>query len=1153
VTGFVHLRVHTEYSLVDSVVRVDPLVDALDKLGMPACAITDQGNVSALVKFYRAAFDRGIKPLIGADVWVAESADDREPTRLTLLCQNRVGFKRLSALLTRSAAGGPVAGRNVVLKEWLTVGALEGLIGLSGAQAGELGRALAAGRDTRAPEVLDYWRTLLPQRFYVELQRLGRPGESAYLGRAVELAAASGVPVVATNDVCFLGRDDFEAHETRVCIGQGATLDDPSRTRRYSEEQYLKSGPDMATLFADLPEALANTVEIAKRCSLELDLGRVFLPDFSADDGSAPRAYLKSRAERGLEERVRQLGIGAADEPRYRERLARELEVIVKMGFEGYFLIVADFIAWARANSIPVGPGRGSGVGSLAAYALGITNLDPLAHDLIFERFLNPERVSLPDFDIDFCIEGRDRVIDYVSGRYGRERVSQIVTYGTMAARAVVRDVGRALGMPYGYVDRIAKLIPFELGITLDKALADDPELRSVYEKEDEVRALIDLAKRLEGLARNVGTHAGGVVIAPAPLTEYMPLYAAESGMLSQLDKDDLEAIGLIKFDFLGLKTLTVIDKALAAINAERAARGEERVDIDAIPMDDAKTYDLLRHCRTTAVFQLESLGMRDLIKKLQPDRFDDLTAIVALFRPGPMQMATEFINRKHRKDGAVVDYLHPKLEGILKPTYGVILYQEQVMQIAQVLAGYSLGGADLLRRAMGKKKPEEMAKQREVFVKGATERGVEAQRAAYIFDLMETFAGYGFNKSHAAAYALIAYQTAWLKAHFTEAYMAAVLTADIDNTDRLVVLKDDCKQFGIALEPPDVNTSVFAFTVPGARRIRYGLGALKGVGQGAVDAIVSEREAHGPFKSMIDLCRRVDLQKINRRVLEALVRSGALDALGPNRATLNDAIGDVLQLAERSAHASAAGQAALFGGDESLGELKHELVPRREWTKRERLQAEYESLGLHLTGHAFDGFADHRDRLNISSIAKIVGGMPSESANFFATRKEVTLAGAVMDIRRRPNRTSLVLDDDTERIEVTLFDETFAQFKHLIAKHAVLIVEGQLRYDDFLNGWRVTAKRVRSADELIEEQARRLTIPWSGELGSFVRDLQRTLKPFTRGGCEVCVDYRSAAGEAQLTLGDAWSVRLTRELRDQLVQLLGENKFAIHYRKHIV
>ena len=1153
-TGFVHLRVHTEYSLVDSLVRVDPLVDALERLEMPACAVTDQGNVSSLVKFYRAAFDRGIKPLIGADVWIAESVDDREPARLTLLCQNRSGFKRLSALLTRSAAAGHVAGRSVLRKDWLTLDALEGLIGLSGAQAGELGRALAPGRDARAPEILDYWRTLLPGRFYLELQRLGRAGEGPYLKRAVELAAARGVPVVATNEVCFLARDDFEAHETRVCIGQGATLEDPARARLYSEEQYLKSAAQMASLFADLPEALANTVEIAKRCSFELELGRVFLPDFAADDGTPPRELLQRRAEAGLENRLRQLGVAAADAPRYRERLARELEVIVKMGFEGYFLIVADFIGWARASSIPVGPGRGSGVGSLAAYALGITNLDPLAHDLIFERFLNPERVSMPDFDIDFCIEGRDRVIDYVSRRYGRDRVSQIVTYGTMAARAVVRDVGRALGYPYGYVDRIAKLIPFELGITLDKALADDPELNAVYEREDEVRGLIDLAKRLEGIARNVGTHAGGVVIAPEPLTEYMPLYAAETGMLSQFDKDDLEAIGLIKFDFLGLKTLTVIDKALATINRERAACGEPAVDIDVIPMDDAKTYELLRHCRTTAVFQLESLGMRDLIKKLQPDRFDDLTAIVALFRPGPMQMATEFINRKHRRDGAVVDYLHPRLEGILKPTYGVILYQEQVMQIAQVLAGYSLGGADLLRRAMGKKKPEEMAQQRAVFVKGATERGVEPARAAYIFDLMETFAGYGFNKSHAAAYALIAYQTAWLKAHFTEAYMAAVLTADVDNTDRLVVLKDDCTRFEIALEPPDVNRSGFAFTVAGPKRISYGLGALKGVGASAVDAIVAERDARGPFKSLLDLCRRVDLQKINRRVLEALARSGALDALGVNRATLMAAIPDVLQLAERSAHAIAAGQATLFGGGEQRDELEHEIAPQREWTKRERLEAERESLGLYLTGHPFDDFREHCEKFTHGAIAKALAGLPHDGAPYLI-RKDVILAGVVMDVRKRGNRVSIVLDDDTERIEVTLFEDVYAQCRHLIAKHAVLIVEGQLRYDDFINGWRVTARRVRSADDAIEEHARRLTIRWpgNGAAGTFIRDLKLTLQPFTRGRCEVCVEYRAALGEAQLTLGEAWSVRLTRELRDQLTRLLGDNRFSIHYPRHIV
>jgi DNA polymerase-3 subunit alpha len=1152
--GFVHLRVHTEYSLVDSLVRVDGLVDAVAAERMPACAITDQGNVSALVKFYKPALARGIKPIVGADVWLAESPEDRELSRFTLLCQNQTGFKRLSTLLTKSAMRGSIAGRHVLLKSWLTPAALEGLIGLSGAQYGELGYALAAGRTARAPALLDEWLERLPGRFYIELQRLGRHGEQQYLAQAVELAAARAVPVVATNEVCFLARDDFEAHETRVCIAQGVTLDDPARPRGYTEAQYLRSPAEMNALFADLPEAVENTVEIAKRCSLELEMGRVFLPDFVAEDRTPPREYLERRAASGLERRLAELKIGPGAAPLYRERLAREIAVICEMGFEGYFLIVADFIAWARSSSIPVGPGRGSGVGSLVAYALGITNLDPIAHDLLFERFLNPERVSLPDFDIDFCIDGRDRVIDYVARRYGRERVAQIATFGTMAARAVVRDVGRALGLPYGYVDRIAKLIPFELGITLDKAMTDDEELRNAYKQEEEVRSLIDLAKRLEGLARNVGTHAGGVVIAPQPITEYMPLYAdADGALLTQLDKDDLEAIGLIKFDFLGLKTLTIIDKAVATINEERRARGEQPLDVDAIAVDDAKTYELLRQCRTTAVFQLESLGMRDLIKRLQPDRFDDLTAIVALFRPGPMQMADEFIARKHLSGGAPPDYLHPRLEATLKPTYGVILYQEQVMQIAQILAGYSLGGADLLRRAMGKKKPEEMAEQRSVFVKGATERGVEAARASHIFDLMETFAGYGFNKSHAAAYALIAYQTAWLKTHYTEAYMAAVLTADLDDTDRLVVLKDELKRLGIVLEPPDVNASVLAFTVAGPKRISYGLGALKGVGPGAVEAIVTERDANGPFTSLFDLTRRVDLTKINRRVLEALVRSGALDSLGANRATLIQGIPHALQAAEHTVLALAAGQATLFGGHEHGDELAHVLTPVREWSKRERLEGERESLGLYLTGHPFDDFVEHCKHFTNGAIAKVLGGLPS-GALPFQVRKDAILAGVVVDVRRRGNRVSILLDDDTERIEVTMFDEVFAQAKHVIAKHAVLLAEGQLRYDDFINGWRLTAKRVRSADDAIEEYARALTIRWPRDAGNdFVRQLQRVLKPFTTGKCEVSIEYRNRGGEALLTLGEAWSVRVTRELRDQLTRLLGDDSFLIHYPKHFV
>jgi DNA polymerase III subunit alpha len=1110
-----------------------------------------------MVKFYRAALERGVKPIIGADVWVGTSQQDPDPTRLTLLCASRDGFKNLSRLLTASHAHGQTQGRAVLREEWLEPAALSGLIALSGAPSGAIGRALLAGRDGEAEALLERWGERMPGRFYLELERLGRPGENEYTEAAVRLAAASGIPLVATNEVCFVERSDFEAHETRVCIAQGRTLDDPNRPRLHTEEQYLKSAEAMRERFAELPEALANTVEIAKRCNLELDLGNIYLPRFEIDGAATAQDHLREQAVLGLERRFEQAAALAASRDIYERRLGRELDVICEMGFEGYFLIVADFIGWARASSIPVGPGRGSGAGSLVAYVLGITDLDPIAHDLLFERFLNPERVSMPDFDVDFCIEGRDRVIDYVSGRYGRDHVSQIITYGTMAARAVVRDVGRVLGMPYGYVDRIAKLIPFELGITLDRALAEDEELRAVYESEDEVRGLIDRARQLEGLARNAGTHAGGVVIAPSPLTEFLPLYSdpQSAALLTQLDKDDVEAIGLIKFDFLGLKTLTIIDKAVASINALRAEHGEEPIDIKAIDGADRRAYDLLNRCQTTAVFQLESRGMKDLIKRLKPDRFDDLVAINALFRPGPLQsgMVDEFIDRKHGRNTGPIDYLHPSLEPILKPTYGVILYQEQVMQIAQVLAGYSLGGADLLRRAMGKKKPEEMAKQRAVFLEGASRQEVPAEQAAHIFDLMEKFAGYGFNKSHSAAYALLAYQTAWLKAHYPEAFMAAVMTADMDNTDKLVVLKDDSKQLGITIEPPNVNRSGRGFSVGGTQRIVYGLGAIKGVGQSVVDVIVAEREAGGPYTSLLDLCRRVGQHRLNRRLLEALVRAGALDDFGLNRATLMNAVADTLRAAEKAALADAVGQAALFGGDAVDIEIAHVFTPVRDWTKRERLEAERESLGLYLTGHPFEDYAEHWRELGRRSIAEILGSLPSEGMPY--ERKAALLAGVVMDIRRRGPRYSILLDDNTERVEVTLFDEVFNQSKHLISKHAVLVVEGQLRYDDFLSAWRLTAQRVRSFDEVIEEQARCITISLTAEETGveLIGRLKEMLEPFRRGKCEVSIRYLSAAGEAQLTCGDSWSVRPTRELREQLGRLLGEDRYAIHYPKHFV
>lgn len=1154
---FIHLTVRSEYSLVDSVVRIPALLEHVAGMEMPAVGLTDQSNVFAMVKFYKAAISKGIKPIIGADVWVGESIEDQEPSRLTLLCANDVGFSNLSRLLTLGFTEGQRHDRALVLKTWFEPQLLGGLIALSGGQFGEVGKILLSSKPDRAPEILDEWVQRFPGRYYLELHRVGRSDESEHLARAVNLASAYGVPIVASNDVRFISRDDFEAHETRICIQHGRTLNDPTRPRDYTENQYLKSPAEMAELFNDLPEALANSVEIAQRCNFQLTLGQHCLPDFQVPDGKNTGAYLKEQASVRLSSKgLGGAASGTAEPNEYEQRLEQELGVICEMGFEGYFLIVADFIGWARENGIPVGPGRGSGAGSLVAYVLGITDLDPIKHDLLFERFLNPERVSMPDFDIDFCIDGRDRVIEYVAQRYGRDHVSQIITFGSMAAHAVVRDVGRALGMSYGYVDRIAKLIPFDLGITLEKALSDDEELARLYEAEDEVRTLIDLAQQLEGITRNAGTHAGGVVIAPRPLTEFMPLYCELGGSsLTQLDKDDAEAIGLVKFDFLGLKTLTIIDRALRSINRELKARGQDTIKSADIPMNDPQTYKLLKSCRTTGVFQLESRGMRDLIRRLQPDHFDDLVAILALYRPGPLEsgMVEDFINRKHGKNSEPINYFHPSLKPTLEGTYGVILYQEQVMQIARIMAGYSLGGADLLRRAMGKKKPEEMAQQRSVFIAGAVEQGIKETLASYVFDLMEKFAGYGFNKSHSAAYALIAYQTAWLKAHYPAAFMAAVLTADMDNTDKLVFLKDDCSQFGIKLEAPDINVSQYEFAVTGERSISYGLGAIKGVGQSIIDNIVAEREANGRYVTLLDLCRRVDQQRINRRVLEALVRSGALDCLGENRATLMGAVPNTSRLAQHAAHATAAGQGALFAEHDGSGDFEQLLTPVPEWNEQERLKGERESLGLYLTGHPFNDYIEHCSHFTHGSIRKLVGAFSDNGQ--FSSQKEVTVAGLVMDIRRRGSRVSIVLDDNTDHLEITVFEDVFNQFRHLVVKDAVLVVVGRLRFDNFLHACRLTAQRIRSVDEAIEQHARRLTIQWTadGNGTDFVRSLKETLQPFTHGHCEVCVEYVGPTASASLTLGDGWSVRPTRELRERLGALLGSKHYSLHYPKHLV
>ena len=1169
---FVHLRLHSEYSMVDGLVRVKPLVQAVAGLGMPAVAITDQSNLFALVKFYKAAMAAGVKPLVGVDTWLRDPDDANKPFRLLLLVQDDEGYRNLTRLVSRSYREGQHLGRPMLERHWLDRDNCRGLIALSGARDGDLGRALLAGNRPLAMALLEGWLELFGDRYYLEIQRTGRPREEELLHASVELAIERSVPVVATNDVRFLKREEFEAHEVRVCIHEGRTLDDPRRSRNYSEQQYLRSPEEMAELFSDIPEALENSVGIARRCNLELTLGRNYLPEFPIPEGMTIEEFFSTESRNGLEQRLQQILDPAAEdfaERRrvYDERLQLELDVINQMGFPGYFLIVADFIQWAKDNGIPVGPGRGSGAGSLVAYALKITDLDPIEHELLFERFLNPERVSMPDFDVDFCMENRDRVIDYVARRYGRDSVSQIITYGTMAAKAVVRDVGRVLGHPYGFTDRIAKMVPFEIGMTLDRALQESEDLRQAYDNDDEVTQLVDMAKRLEGLTRNAGKHAGGVVIAPTVLTDFTPLYCEPSGdnLVTQFDKDDVEQVGLVKFDFLGLRTLTIVDWALKTVNRERIRQGREPVDIDAIPMDDAASFALLQRCETTAVFQLESRGMKELIAKLKPDCFEDITALVALYRPGPLQsgMVDDFIARKHGLQEVV--YPHPDLEPILQPTYGVILYQEQVMQIAQVLAGYSLGGADLLRRAMGKKKPEEMAKQREIFMRGALERGVEAETASYIFDLMEKFAGYGFNKSHSDAYALVSYQTMWLKAHFPAAFMAAVLSADMDNTDKVVTLVEECRSMELKVVPPSVNRSGFMFTIDGDDTVVYGLGAIKGVGEAAIEGIIESRRQAGPYRDLFDFCRRIELRKANRRVLESLIRAGALDGLGGNRATLMAQLPLALKMAEQHHAMAEAGQNDLFGMADPEPQVPVDLqvVPDDvdEWDDDLRLRGEKETLGLYLTGHPIDRYVPEFSGLGITRIADL----PQEQAaggEGYRRRggRRVMVGGLVLAVNHRQTQrgrmASVLLDDRSGRIEATLFSEVYESYRELLVGDRVLVVTGSLSYDDYRK-----SNSIR-VDQVLEfEQARRLNasglqleLPWTlleqeglNAIGLAAR-LRETLTPYRGGPCRVRIRYRRPDASALLQLGEEWALEPEDELLRRLERLLGPGAVRVQY-----
>ena len=1088
---FVHLRLHSEFSITDGVVRIDDAVAAAAKDEMGALALTDLSNLFGLVRFYTAARSGGVKPIAGADVWISNPLEPDQPHRLLLLVQNHSGYLNLCQLLSRASLDNQTRGRAEVDMTWFSEPAAKeedkvakrtlafGLIALSGGRSGEVGAALLAGQDEQAKQAALRLNSLFPNSFYLEVQRGGHPQDEKQVQMACHLASELDLPVVATHPVQFMKRTDFTAHEARVCIAEGELLGNPRRQKKFNEEQYFLTQAEMEKRFADLPVALANSVEIAKRCNLSLVLGQPRLPDFPTPQGVTLDEYLMAQSEIGLNRHMERNFPDpekrANEQQRYHDRLVFEVKTISQMGFPGYFLIVADFINWAKNNGVPVGPGRGSGAGSLVAYSLGITDLDPLRYNLLFERFLNPERVSMPDFDIDFCQHGRDRVIQYVKDKYGKDAVSQIATFGTMAARAAIRDVGRVLEQGYNFVDGIAKLVPNKPGqyMTIDMAKKEEKQLAEREKNEDEVRQLLSLAEQLEGMTRNVGMHAGGVLIAPGRLTDFCPLYTQEtkdqdsSSVISQFDKEDVDAIGLVKFDFLGLTTLTILAAAERSIKALHTDRKDW--SMSEILLDDEKAFEVLKRANTVAVFQLESRGMQGMLREAKPDRFEDIIALVALYRPGPMDLIPDFIERKHGRQK--VEYPDPRIESVLRETYGIMVYQEQVMQMAQMIGGYSLGGADMLRRAMGKKKPEEMAQHRKIFSDGAKAGGISEAKANEIYDLMERFAGYGFNKSHAAAYALLAYQTAWLKAYYPAEFMAANLSLAMDDTDKVKILYDDCLANQIRVFSPDINTGVYEFTplrAPDAApdspisHIRYGLGAVRGTGEAAIEAIVKARETGGPFKDLFDFCARVDRRQVNRRAIEALMRAGAFDSLyrdslaaGGNlydiRSTLLSSLARAIEAAEQAE--ASIHQVSLF--DVVGEENRHlpELVREPIWSEKKRLQEEKTALGLCLTGHMFDAYREETAHFIRQPLAKISEG------------KDQLIAGIITSARmltgQRGRMMIATIDDGTAALEVTLYSEVYEPNRSWLKEDELLVAKVNVTPDKFSGGMRIVSEAV--------------------------------------------------------------------------------------------
>ncbi|WP_439287674.1 DNA polymerase III subunit alpha [Lonepinella sp. BR2904] len=1152
---FVHLRTHSDFSMIDGIAKVKPLVKACVAENMVAMALTDFANFCGLVKFYGEALGAGIKPIIGADVLVKSELCGDECFELTLLAKNNDGYKNITLLLSKAYQRG-YDDLPYIDQAWLTEHN-DGVIVLSGGRKGDIGLKLLKDNQADVESAVKFYQQFFPNHFYLSLARTGHNEEERYIRAALDLARQYQLPVVAVNDVCFLKADDFEAHEIRVAIHDGYTLDDPKRPKIYTNQQYFRTEQEMCDLFADIPSAIENTLLIAQRCNVTIRLGEYFLPQFPTGELST-EDFLVKKAKEGLEERLAFLfpdeKVRLEKRPKYDERLQVELDVINQMGFPGYFLIVMEFIQWSKDNGIPVGPGRGSGAGSLVAYALKITDLDPLAFDLLFERFLNPERVSMPDFDVDFCMDGRDRVIDHVAEMYGRGAVSQIITFGTMAAKAVIRDVGRVLGHPYGFVDRISKLVPPDPGMTLAKAFEAEPKLPEIYEADEEVKALIDMARKLEGVTRNAGKHAGGVVISPTLITDFSPLYCDSEGLhpVTHFDKNDVEYAGLVKFDFLGLRTLTIIKWALDMINARMAKENKPPVRIESIPLDDPDAFKILLAAETTAVFQLESRGMKDLIKRLQPDCFEDIIALVALFRPGPLEsgMVQNFIDRKHgREEVSYPDsqYQHDCLKPILEPTYGVIVYQEQVMQIAQALAGYTLGGADLLRRAMGKKKPEEMAKQRSVFEAGAIKNGVDGELAMKIFDLVEKFAGYGFNKSHSAAYALVSYQTLWLKAHFPAEFMAAVMTSEMDNTDKIVGLYDECLRMGLKVTPPDINTGKHHFSVNEQGEIVYGIGAIKGVGEAPIDALVSAREKGGIFKDLFDLCARVDLKQVNRRTFESLIKSGAFDKLGPHRAALAKNLEDALQSSNQFAKDEEIGQADMFGVlTESHEDVERKYANTPPWTEKQILDGERETLGLYLTSHPISRYLKelgHYCRHRLKDLVPNQRGAVSTACGLIISSR--------FAVTKKGNRLGIAtLDDRSGKLDITLFSDTLEKYGEHLQPDNIVIVSGQVSEDEYTQGLRMSVRELMSLDEARSRYVKSLAIILKPEqiTPQFVKQFKTVIEPYSGGTIPIHIYYDSPQGRALLKLGVQWRIQPNDDLLTALVEMLGQSSVELEF-----